>query len=205
MKTTKGFTIAEILVVIAIVAIVGTIMVAIFTSTLRGTNKSQIFSVIKQNGQAVLEEMDKTIRGAENVVCPFLIAPATSATSINLVVMSRGIYTRYRFIAPTSGSNGYIQKDMPTKQINDTGVLETDSQFVDRVCIDTSPMDGASVLTDTNISSGVSIEGFFTRMKQIGFKDIVSVEFSIRPGIAANSAIAGQIDPVAFQTTIQLR
>lgn len=215
MKAEKGFTIAEILVVIAIVAIVGTIMVAIFTSTLRGSNKSQIFSVIKQNGQAVLEEMDRTIRGSDNVICVSSIVPNT------VVVEKNGIYTRYRIARATdtietapisclnaSGtqSNGCIAWDNPTKQRDQNNVLETDTLFIYRICEPTSTMSSANILTDTNTSSGVAVQnGLFSRDKQIGFKDVVSIEFSLGPGIAANSAIAGQIDPVLFQTTIQLR
>lgn len=205
----KGFTLLEILVVIAIVAIVGTILVLIFTNTLRGSNKSQVLSVIKQNGQAVLENMDKAIRSSNNVVCPAIIPPGTSASSSNLVVENGGIYTRYRFINPSSTANGLLQQDSPTKTIDlATGNLETESVFVNRVCNTSDLMSptATAILTDTNTQSGVSVEnGSFTRNKSAGFRDQVTISFNLKPGVGAPSSIAGQIDPVSFQTTVQLR
>ena len=81
----KGFTLVEILVVIAILSVLGVLILTIFTRTLRGSNKSQIIGKIKQNGQSVLEQMDKTVRNSDKVVC---------VISSNLVVVKNGIYTR---------------------------------------------------------------------------------------------------------------
>lgn len=201
----RGFTLVEILVVIAVIAIIGTIMVAIFANTLRGSNKAQVLSVIKQNGQAVLENMDKTVRGADDVICP----ARTTPTSTNLVVIRDGIYTRYRFIAPTATDNGLIQQDNPVKQIiqgSNPPTLESDNTFLTRICNPNDPVAVPDILTDTNTQIGVSVaNGLFTRSYQPGFKDIVTVEFTLGPGVKAPSTIAGQIDPAIFQTTVQLR
>lgn len=214
-----GFTLVEILVTMAIMAIVGTILVTTFTNTLRGSNKSQILAVIKQSGQAVLENMDKTIRGADNVVCPPLPSPSPSASpairasSQNLVVEKSGTYTRFRFVDPTSTANGLIQQDNPSKQdVEGSSPLrkETESEFVNRVCqsTDIMPQSGTTLttLTDINTETGVSLNnGLFTRNRQSGFKDSVTVYFTLDNGVKAPSVIAGQIDPVTFQTTVQLR
>ncbi len=193
----KGFTLVEMLVVISVLSIVGVIILTIFTRTLKGNNKAQIIGVIKQNGQSVLENMDKTIRGADNVVC---------VTFDNLVVVKNGIYTRYRFIPPTTTNNGLIQQDSPVKD-SVSEIEETDSQFVDRICgAATQVYVSPAVLTDTNTQTGVSVEnGLFTRDKSAGFMDTVKVKFDLLPGKSASQAVAGQIDPVNFQTTVQLR
>lgn len=200
----KGFTLAEILVVIAIVAIVGTILVLIFTNTLRGSNKSQILSAMKQNGQAVLDSMGRIIRSADNVVCP------TSGSSNTIVIVKNGTYSRYRIVpgntaglAPGSapsvciglGTNGCIILDNPTPQS-----LETTPQL----CAD--PMPFAQILTDTNSLAGVSIEsGSFYVSKPAGFKAIVTVNFVLKPGVGVPQITASQIDSVTYQTTIELR
>lgn len=197
----KGFTLVEILVTMAIVAIVGTILVTIFTNTLRGSNKSQILAVIKQNGQAVLENMDKTIRDADNVVC------INSADRRTLVVVKGGIYTRYRIIPPVDSSiNGYIQQDNPVQPA--TGDSSDIKLFKDNVCTDPMGTDSSRVdtLTDTNKQSGVSVKnGGFIKYPQSGFKDSVAVTFTLGPGVEAPAVIAGQIDDVVFRTTIGLR
>lgn len=190
--TSHGFTLVEILVVMAIVAIIGTILVAIFTNTLRGSNKSQILAVIKQNGQAVLENMDKTIRGADNVVCP----KQTGSPSDTLVIVKNGLYTRFRIIAQSS-ANGFIQQDSPSPG-SDIKL------FIDNVCTD--PLTSAVTLTDINDQSGVSVQsGSFTKNTQAGSKDSVNVSFTLGPGTGLPATIKNQIDAVTFQTTVALR
>lgn len=188
----KGFTLAEILVVMAVVTILGIIIVTIFSNTLRGSNKSQLLAVIKQNGQSVLEQMDKVIRNSDNVICPKDFNPSNT-----LVVEQKGSYTRYRFTLKTGSSNGWIEQDNPAP----TGDI---AAFLNTVCTD--PTSSSSLLTDINAKTGVSVvSGSFVRDRQSGFKDKVTVEFSLSPGVAAPQIIAGQIDPVKFQTTVVLR
>lgn len=217
-RKNNGFTLAEILVVIAIVAIVGTILVAIFTNTLRGSNKSQILSVIKQNGQAALENMDKTIRSADNLICP------TSGSSNTIVVVKDGIYTRYRIVLSDdgvgtgpvsclgSGANGCIAQDNPVKMVDlATGSLQTDTAFINDICppVSLMPRDATQpvrILTDTNVQSGVLVDsGSFASSKPPGFKAVVTINFILKAGIGLPAAIAGQVDPVAFRTTVELR
>src|SRR3989338_6075070 len=188
-----GFTLVEILVTMAIVAIVGTILVTIFTNTLRGSNKAQILAVIKQNGQAVLENMDKTIRDADNVAC-------LSADGNTLVVVQNGLYTRYRFIPSTPTANGFIQQDSPVQPAS--GSNSDIKFFKNNVCTDPMGTDASVIntLTDTNIQTGVSVEcpasdcstnppAIFTRDPSFGYKDQVTVKFNLKPGISAPAII----------------
>lgn len=212
-KIAGGFTLVEILVVIAIVAIVGTILVTIFANTLRGSTKSQILAVIKQNGQAVLDDIDKTVRGADSLLCD----PGSSKTT---VVEKNGVYTRYRIllqddtVGPSScigtGKNGCVIEDHPTRQRDETGVLETESAFKTTVCTDLDPMPRAGlqvdILTDTSEQSGVSVEdGSFNVSKPSGYKAELSLNLKLKAGAGVPPSVADQIDPVVFQTTVQLR
>lgn len=214
-NSSNGFTIAEILVVMAIVAVVGTIMVVVFTNTLRGSNKSQMISAIKQNGQAVLDNMDKTIRNADDLVC-FPISPPGNT----IVVVQNGIYTRYRIVFPdtvcadlVTETDGCIVQDHPTKQTDpNTLQLETDPVFRNNVCSSSDPMprsgssDHANILTDTNLRTGVKIDsGSFTASKPGGYQAVISINFVLKPGVEAPESIAGQVDPITFQTSVGLR
>ncbi len=202
-KISNAFTLVEILVVISVLSIVGVIILTIFTRTLKGNNKAQILSAIKQNGQAVLENMDKTIRGADNIVC-------ISLSKDTIVVVQGGVYTRYRFIAPIKPdtANGLIQQANPV-QINASGDFKL---FKDNVCADPMGTDTPggnliNTLTDTNLQSGVSVENgsFENKNPLAGFKDAVAIKFQLTPGLKAPPAVAGQIDAVNFETTVQLR
>ena len=203
MRIERGFTLVEIVVVMAIVAIVGLMMLVIFTNTLRGSNKAQILAVIKQNGQAVLENMDKTIRGADNVVCPI------SGSSRTLVIVQNRIYTRYRIALPAdspdsapsscigTGKNGCIIWENLTLQ---------PAEAVPQLCNSVNLMSSVLVLTDTNAQSGISIRSrAFSVSEEPGFKPAVTVSFVLGAAAELPPTISGQIDPVTFQTTVQLR
>lgn len=207
----NAFTLVEMLVVIALLSIFGILILTIFTRSLRGGNKSQIIGIIKQNGQSVLEQMDKTIRNADNVVCLSNDNPSTT-----LIVVQKGIYTRYRFILPSPPPpavptvNGLIQQDNPSKQPvagSNPPREETDSELKNRICAVANQMSQPpTILTDTNPTTGVSVEnGSFTPDKSAGFRDQITIKFNLNPGVEAPEVIRGQIDAVSFQTTIQLR
>lgn len=217
MNSNKGFTLVEILVVLAIISIVGTMLVVIFSSTLRGSNKSQVLAAIKQNGQAILDNMDRSIRNADNVAC-------RSTDGNTLVIVKNGCYTRYRLILPSPSpnptQNGQIQQDnpqpdpdSPCPQNSPSPTPKNIKLFTDNVCTD--PMVNPNILTDTNPQSGVSATQaknalnndvpFFTRVPSPGYKDSIGIQFRLQSGVRAPAVIAGQIDPVPFQTTVGLR
>lgn len=213
----NGFTLAEILIVIAIMSVVGVLVLGIFTQTLRGTNKSQIIAVMKENGQSILETINNNVRNADNVVCPTIIAPATTASSNTLVTLKNGVYTRYRFeSALATTSNGQIKSDNPFPKTDEADDL---NEFLRRVCdsADSMPQLNTSlfVLTDTNQKTGVSLLQakdsssnpipYIMRSVKAGSKDVITVQFALEEGVLAPPAVAGQIDPVTFQTAIELR
>lgn len=197
----KGFTLVELLVVITVLSIMGVVVLNIFTNTLRGSNKSQIILVIKQNGQAILESIDKVIRNAEDVVC-------ISSSRDTLVILKEGKYTRYRFIPPKTGVNGQIQMDQPVQPAPPAPKGDIDL-FLNNVCTDLLGTDSPTppqVLTDTNTQTGVSVKnGSFSRSEKSGSKDTVTITFQVGPGVSVSPVLAGQIDPVRFTTTILLR
>ena len=211
----KGFTIAELLVAISVIAVIGAVVAEVFSRSLRGGNKAQIIGVVKQNGQATLEAMDKTLRNSDEIVCPVITIAELTAAGVNPViknsdtatVVKDGKYTRFRYKAPVSGVNGYILQDNPVY----VAPLSQES-FLNDVCSNAwnDPNSPAAVyITDTNTKNGVSVTSatanIFIRNKQAGFRDILTINFDLKPGAQVPAAISGQIDPVTFTTTIQLR
>lgn len=182
----KGFTLVEILVVIAILGIMGLVVTEIFIRNLRGNEKARILANIKQNGQVLLDKMDKIVRGADNIVC----VPSSDV----LVVAREGVYTRYRFKAESGVTT--IVEDNPVFSGN--GPLST---FVGDICsVNDYPGTSKTVLTDSRVSI---IDYRFSKDSPLaGYKDTVSIIFKLTP-TALNEAVI--VDSVEFQTSIGLR
>lgn len=203
LSLSKGFTLVEILVVVAVLSVVGILVLTIFTRTLKGTNKTQILGAIKQNGQSVLETMTNTVRNSDRVVCTInLTSPGPT-----LVIVKNGVYTRYRFIAPTGTVNGYFQQEtfnLPSSPPSGSDPKLYIRDFEDTVCI--NPSENPQVITDTHPQSGVSLaSGSFSLNRQAGFKDNVKVTFELSPGVRTLPALVSEIGSVTFETTIVLR
>lgn len=187
----KGFTLIEIIVVLAGLIIMSLILSQIFSRTLKGGGKATILAAMKQNGQSALETMDKNIRNATKVIC--LTSDSNADTPDTLVVQNgNGTYTRYQFMSVPS-SNGKLQQDNPT--------------YSTTLCVDTFT---GQPMTDTDPKSGVSIEPLsgspvFTVDHLAGYGDIVTIKFQVNLAVDLVAVYSSQISPVPFQTTIELR
>lgn len=62
----KGFTLIEMLVAIGVFVVVGSIAVSILFSALRGTNKTNVITIVRQNGNYAISQMEKMIRNAKS-------------------------------------------------------------------------------------------------------------------------------------------
>lgn len=191
-----GFSLIEALIVIGILAILGLILTTLLSRTIKGGNKTQVISTIKQNGQTALNIIDTTIRGADQVIC----IDQYQNPSDTIVILKKDIFTRIRFY-PTSSTqtspcfsvNGCIASDHPQVASPD------ELQGVNNIC--TQDQSNSTILTDTNQSSGVSVKsGGFARNLSPGSKDIVKIDFILSP---ANQAEPG--NQVDFSTTVELR
>lgn len=197
----KGLTLIELLVVVSVVTIIAIILIDIFYRSLRGGNKAELLSKIEQNGQVALDIMEKTIRVADLIVCPVVPQGVNSSDpSTSIVILTKmGDYVRYRFNRPgmQPPSNGYLYKDTPEDG--------DPRQYCDFV-LPLPPPSGATLLTDMDKNSGVSVNNAsFQRIEKPGFKDTVIISFELSPAVGVPKVLRGQIDPVKFITTVQLR
>lgn len=63
-KTLEGFTLIEFIVVLGILGFIVTSTVLFLNAVLRGANQTNITQEVKQNGQAILDSLDKQVRGS---------------------------------------------------------------------------------------------------------------------------------------------
>ena len=64
LSSKKGFTLVEVLVVMVIVLVVGSIIIGVLFAAARKSNKASSLDVVKRNGNYAIEQMAKTIRYA---------------------------------------------------------------------------------------------------------------------------------------------
>lgn len=74
-----GFTLLEMLVSIAIIAIVSVVLSQVFISTLRSNTKAEILKEVKQNGDLAVESITRMIQNAADAWCP----SASSFSTLN--------------------------------------------------------------------------------------------------------------------------
>lgn len=63
----RGFSLIELLVVLAVVGVVFGVALTTLASIIRSSTKSSIFSQVKQNGDVAMEQMVRSIRNAVDV------------------------------------------------------------------------------------------------------------------------------------------
>lgn len=93
MEIKRGFTLIELLIVIGIFSVLALVGTDLFTSVLRGSNKAQVLSQVKQNGQVALDTMERYVRSASNAVPGY----AGSGPTLGLPQKS-GQYVQFTFV-----------------------------------------------------------------------------------------------------------
>lgn len=154
-KLKNGFTLVELLVVITILVTVGGIVVTLLYISLRGNNKSETVTSVKQNGTFALSQMVKSIRYAKSLTSPASCTPTATTTSVSFITYPDNGQITYS--CPTGGN---LAISSNSASLIDTNAVEvTACSFV---CTQTSPSDsprltiqftlqsrGANALTET--------------------------------------------------------
>ena len=200
MGNTKGFSLIEVMITIAVIAVVGGLSLAIFTQTLSTSRQSGSLSDLKQNGERAANIIAEVVRNAEAIIC---YGPADGMTK-NIVVVrtAAGKYTRFRFAPPspptgTPTQNGYIARldNLTTAQLSGPNAL---SEFC------SLGNNGETIITNNNSQSGVSIsDGQFIRISGNLSKDTISVSFNVNPSLTSGGTMGSNSQHI--ETTVQVR
>lgn len=200
-----GFTLIELLVVLGILSLTVSSTLLFLTSVLRGSNKGNVIAEVKQNGQVVLESVERQIR---NAVDAQKVKDVNGNDVINTIKLIRQDQEPFYLKCFSQGAtyNGYI------------------GTVVSSTTDPAGPSDG-SYIALTNKSdtiSGVNIDCYsdptclldvIPASSGITSPPIVSICFYATQGIDAPSRQDFQVkDPnnpnskgIKFQTTISLR
>ncbi len=181
-----GFTLIEFVVVLGVLGfLLGSIMLFL-NSTLRGANQTNITQEVKQNGQAVLDSLDKQIRGATNV------AGIGAGPNYTTIVLTRPnddpLYIKC--LSSTATQNDRIGS------VSMASGSPSDSNF-----ISVSNDDRVKGVEITNCSFGVTSK---SASQGSNIPAVVSVQFTASQGLDAPTR-ADFMASANFNTTISLR
>src|SRR5512146_1688361 len=100
-----GFTLVEMLTVVAIFVVIGGVVNNILVTSFRTSGKTDIVTEVQNNGNYALSQMAKTIRDARGLVSPFPCTPSVVASSITVTTPDNQQVT-YACGSTTIASNG---------------------------------------------------------------------------------------------------
>ena len=117
-RKTKGFTLIEILTVVSILAVIGSICVGIVTITLRTAKKADLIEVARQNGDTVLTQMVRNIRYAAILNNPATCVPTTTVSTITITSLTTHLATTYTCVGNTINTNGVSMFNTTTLNVS---------------------------------------------------------------------------------------
>lgn len=196
-KVKLGFTLIELLVVLGILASTVGAALLLLTSVLRGTNQANVMAEVKQNGQVVLDSLEKQIRGALDArLLPGAEIPIGSSNALVATLSSGGYLYVACFNSVPGSTNGWIgtvtssAPTAPSAGLYQTLTNRDKIAGVDIVC--GNPCPPTCTFFVTAASSG-SLN-----------PPIVKVSFMVNQGVKAPSRQDFLAD-AKFETTISLR
>lgn len=65
-----GFSLVELLAVVAVLGVLGTVMFSMLSSSLRSSRRADVLTDVQQNGNSVLTQMTRAIRYARSIEAP---------------------------------------------------------------------------------------------------------------------------------------
>lgn len=183
MNSKKGFTLIELVIVIAIVAIVAGITTDIIISVVRSYSKTKIITEIEQNANFALTKMEKELKTATNLTTPSGVAGSSSDT-LEFTREINGDARNVRYIVDR-GSGGSLLRDEKDPNDNNWGALLP--------LIDSNEANGASISGNVNKT--------FTLIQTN--PDVVQIRMTlVQSGGTAPTSFTGQVD---INQTIVLR
>lgn len=186
-----GFTLVELLVVIGVLGMVTGTALLFLTSILKGSNQARIVAEVKQNGQIVLDSIDRQIRSAQEIRS--IGPPAGSGSAIELVLNGGNVY--FACFNPVSSSpvqNGWI------------GIANSSGGPYNSLT-NKDTVSGISIICDWDlVSPGVDTFAVFGNATD-PYPQIVKVNFKVKQPVNASSRVDFEVSEQLFSTTISLR
>lgn len=181
----RGFTLVEVLVVMGILSIAVGSSLVFLTSVIKGSNQANVTAEVKQNGQIVLDSLERQVRNATGA----------EVVSTNFIKLTRSgespLYIKCfpNVVGVSNGWIGTVEIPEPT--------IPADADF-------TSLTNNTELVSGVDINCFTSPPGFDVIPASSTAPSIVIISFSVNQGINAPSR-QDFLANAQFQTTISLR
>lgn len=156
-KFQAGFTLLEILVVMTVVGLLGSMIVVIFFNSLRSSNKSNAVIQLRQNGNYALTQITNVVRFAKKVGAPICYDINPSAGKTLTVTSVDDVSTTYTCPPNASGtltfSNGTTTSPLFDKNVIKVAACAFTCQQESLV---TPPVIGINFLLTTGANTNAS-------------------------------------------------
>lgn len=124
----KGFTLIELLASTFVIVIIGSIIVSIIVSSLRGTNKANTMTTTRQNGTYAIAQISKMLRFAKSVD-EINGESVTNCVGISPLPTPQPIYYSIKFTSLDGGTT-VLSCDPVNRTIASNGASLLDYDFV---------------------------------------------------------------------------
>lgn len=101
----RGYTMVELLTVLGILSVIGSMVISIVFITLSGAKKSEKVEILRQNGDTTLSQIIRSIRYAKSLDVPASCVPSTNVSSITITSLADNQQTTFACGGNTISSN----------------------------------------------------------------------------------------------------
>ena len=182
----KGFTLIEILVTVAILGLISTAAISIFSSMTAAYNKSSIINELREEGSRVMDDMERLVRSS---------GEAAIGGSSELILTLNTSSLEYQ-------QNGQCKTVTLTLALG--SVATNKNNYINKALSDCEgTASGAGEMTNTDRTSGVNVSALTFSVTGTGPK-VVKISLSLEQGLAA-AARQDYRASVNLETTVSTR
>lgn len=187
----KGFTLIEVLVIMSIMGVVGTVIASIFTISLRTSRKATYITTVRQNGNYAIAQMTRQIRYAQSF--DGLEDPVGSNTyAVDTTCVGATTIRKKLKVTNFDGGSTIFTCNEATDTIASTSATFGSTPVNLLVGTTNSPVN----LQNCNLSC--------TR-PSIDSPPIVTISFELSDNASGDTFVEGKVSKILFQTSVTPR
>lgn len=178
-----GFTLIEFLIVVVVIGSIGLVIVGILSASLRGTNKTNIVNLVRQNGNQAIIQMTKTIEFGK-----------FEGVSVDGINFNPDCFNQVPTPSPTPPSTKY-------KYLKITAI---DGGKITYSCGASSIASNSAPLINTNSVVLVQDQCWFTcGQERLTTNTIIGIKFQLKQ--KAQAAFVENTASIPFETSVTFR